>query len=240
MAFEQFLLRPRHIVEHYLHMLDKLLPNGDSWGVESSDTSQILYDSYGGDPVIEDVYTGEDEVVYDTYEGSKLGATTPFGIFLGVLAAEFVRVEERAFDLIRERVPGAATELLPEWYDQTVADEYEAALVGGDLDAQRALAHGKTFIEAQVTTAEWFVEYGSSLGYAITVNETPYFGVPFRVGTGRCGEPMSSWGAISYVEIYVPVPTLESLVSQAVLQGLFNRAKPAHVIIIWNLEEIPG
>lgn len=230
MAFEQFLKKPRYSAEQYLHMLRKLLPNGRPWGLFAGNTDDVIYDTFAQEEVIQDSYSSS-ELIYDTFEGVQNAASTPFGIWLSVLASEFERLEIRAYDLVREMVPGLSSEMLPEWYYLTVRDEYEAALVGDDINSQRVLAHGKIFDESQVTTANWFEDYGETLGFDLTVNESPYYATPFIVGIGRCGERLGSPGARSIVEI--TVNGSDPGANYELMQALFARAKPAHVFIVW-------
>lgn len=233
MAFEQFLKRPPFGTQDYLAMLRKLLPKGPIWGFFSAVTEGLVYDTTSQESAWFDCESGSDDItINDTVSSAEEWASTPLGIFLSVIASELERFNIRCYDLVREMVPGLAIEMLPEWYYITVRDEYEAALVGDSQTDQQVLAHGKIFDEAQAATADWFESYGETLGFDITVNENPQSATPFICGVGRCGaDRLGGRGAFSIIEITVndaqPWANLE------LMQALFDRVKPAHVVITW-------
>lgn len=232
MAFEQFLKRPPFTVSDFLHMLRKLLPKGEIWGFFSTDLGDVVYDTYSEEEMWYDCELGGSEItIIDTVTGGEVWASSPFGIFWSVIASELARLQQRGYDLVREMVPGLSTEMLPEWYYLTVRDEYEAALVGDDIQSQQALAQGKIFDEAQAATALWFESYGETLGFDITVNEAPESATPFIVGEGRCGERLGGRGSYSIVEI--TVNGSEPGANLDLMKNLFDRVKPAHVVIVW-------
>lgn len=246
MSFTEFLKRPLHTAENYLDMLRKLLPRGPLWGFFISSTEDAIQDTYADEPVYDDVISAADEdTINDTISGSFDYASSTLGKFLSVIAAELERFEQRAYDLQREYVPGLSVELLDEWFEQTVRDEYERALCGDDDDAKRRLAHGKIYNEAQPATAQFFIDYAATLGFVITVNENPTYSNPFimsseypnfskmGVATDPSAQPdvkrMGGRGAFSIVEMTV----VSGTGNIQLMQELFDKTKPAHVVIVW-------
>jgi uncharacterized protein YmfQ (DUF2313 family) len=232
MTFDRYRKRPPFSTGHFLHMLRKLLPKGSIWGYTSGALEDLVFDTYTDEALW---LNCPSDVGITTYQNNtnatQIWASSPFGIFWSVIASELKRLQDRAYDLVREMVPGLATEMLPEWYEITVRDAYEVALVGDDPDKKRALAHGKIFNEAQSATASWFEEYGATLGFDITVNETPQASSPFVCGVSRCGQRLGGRGSFSIVEI--TVNSAEPDANLELMQGLFDNAKPAHVVIVW-------
>lgn len=230
--FEQFLKRPPFDTSDYLAMLRKLLPKGPIWGYFATALDDIVYDTSAQEEQWIDSYTaGDPDTINDSILNGESWASSPFGIFWSVIASELERLCIRSYDLVKECVPGLSVEMLSEWYYITVRDEYEAALVGDDLDAQRALAHGKIFAESQAATAAWFESYGELLGFDITVDETPESSTPFIDGVSRCGQRLGGRGSFSIVEI--TVNSSQPGANLPLMQSLFDRVKPAHVVIVW-------
>lgn len=246
--FEQFEKRSRHDGIDYLKMIRKLLPPGSIWGFFVAGLEDVVYDSFGSDPEWEDDPASGTETNDDIGAGYSY-ASSILGRYLSVMGEELARLENRAYELVNESVPGLANELLPEWMERTIRDDTERELVEGNDDDKRALAHGKTYDEAKVANAEFFEDYAETLGFDVTVNETPSASIPFICnvsgvsGSSRCGSDpavtghavgpdshrMGGRGAFSIIEITVNSGTG----NLDLMKRLFDKAKPAHVVIVW-------
>ena len=230
--FDQFLQRPPFETSDYLAMIRKLLPKGQIWGYFATSLDDLVYDTASPGEQWDDAITASgDDTINDSILNGESWASSPFGVFWSVIASELERLSIRSYDLVRECIPGLSVEMLPDWYEITIRGEYEAALVGDDQDSQRALAHGKIFAESQAATAAWFEDYGELLGFDITVNEDPISSTPFIDGVSRCGQRLGGRGSFSIIEI--TVNSSEPGANLTLMQALFDRAKPAHVVIVW-------
>jgi uncharacterized protein YmfQ (DUF2313 family) len=237
--FEEFIKRAKHDWFDYLHMLRKLLPKGEIWGWHIFREGEVLYDTFDPYPKVNDSTSVTDRIL-DTIQTPTDLSSTELGLFCSVPASELARLEERAYDLISESVPGLSNEMLDEWYEQTVADASEQALVGDDDDSKRQLAHAKVFRASQTANAQYFIDYAETLGFTITVNENPQASNPFICGVSKMGlvadpvtgpdiHAMGGRGAFSVVEFTVTAGDG----NYELMQELFRKDKPAHVVIVW-------
>ena len=85
------------------------------------------------------------------------------------LATEFARVDGRAEELLVERDPRTATELLPEWERQLGLPD-ECSVLSATLTARRQAAHYKLTGVSGLDKAS-IVRAAADLGYTITVDD---------------------------------------------------------------------
>lgn len=241
--FEQYRKRRKHDELEYLHMLRKLLPKGKLFGFNIGTLDEVIYDTFdsGYDTINDD--DSSTDIINDSAGGSIDYASTTLGKFLSVIGAELARLEDRACDLLNESVPGLSVELTDEWYEQTLRDEVEEGLVADDDEYKKALAHGKIYNESQAATAQFFIDYADTLGFVILVNENPSASNPFICGVSKCGlvtpvggdvHRMGNRGAFSIVEMEITGPGNNGDGNVDLMKELFNKAKPAHVYILWT------
>lgn len=251
MTLSQYRQRSPYSFGHYLQMLRKLLPRGKPWGFFVREVSDVLYDHIedGSYTVINDSVDSEN-ILYDTILSSFEIASTLLGKYYSVFAEEFSKFATRVYDLVNESVPGLSNELLPEWVELMVANNDELQLIQGSEDDQRAFAHGKRYNEGRIVNAQFFVDYGVTLGFVLTVDEYPLSGSILSCSTsasdadcaisGVCGSAVDPTaqpyvygcgraGAFNVIEITI----VSGTGNLELMQNLFARAKPAHAVIVW-------
>jgi hypothetical protein len=240
MAFEEFLKRSPFSELDFLHLIRKCLFKGDIWGFHIKPDVDIIQDVYIEEEEIQDVISATAEnTIQDIIAGTFEVSNTNFGKMFSVIAMELKRLTDRAYDLLREFVPGLSNELLEEWLSITVADSTEIELIGDDIENKRALAQGKLYDEAKVTNAQFFIDYAETLGFTITVDGDANLNTPFICGYSRCdsngdypdlGHRCGGYGVFNIVEITV----LSGTGNFDLMKRLFDKAKPAHVLIVYK------
>jgi hypothetical protein len=209
--------------DEYLEQLRKLLPRGPIWGFIRKISVVVLQDVIGpagiqdvpGSAGIQDVINSPSKLL-----GSTLGS------FLSVIAAELNRMETSARDLMREMVTGLSVALLPEW----------EALAGitptGTTEQRQLVAHAYLWGGFQTTTKEFFINLALGLGFVVTIEEGSSETVDTRAGIARAGA--SRVGAVGGAgkAIYVTVVSGD-LANLDQLKIIFEKWKPAHLVIVW-------
>ena len=227
--FEEYRKQPLHNSLEYAHMLKKLFPKGKLWGFVLPSEDDVLFDSAGDYPIIEDDPSSVD-VINDSNVSLSDDKSSTLGKFCIVVGEELARFEIRCFNLVDESVPGLSVELIPEYKEQYVRDNLELSLIESDEDIAR-LAHGKEYNESVPFTKANAEAYGLTLGFTIDVNENSISSEPLICGIGKCGlQRCGGRSAFSIVEIDV----LAGTANYELMQELFEKSKPAHVLIVWN------
>ena len=226
--FEEYRKYPLHDSIEYAHMLRKLFPYGRLWGYLLPSEDDIIYDSYDHHIEWNDDPSSGTETL-DTNASQLEDKSSVLGKFMLVIGEELKRLEERAFALINESTAGLSVEMIDEYKEQYIRED-EEALITSDEDIAR-LAHGKEYNEATAFTAANAEAYGATLDFDITVNENPTSSYPAICGVAVCGnERCGGRGAFSIVEIIIN----DGDGNLELMQALFEKYKPAHVVIIWD------
>jgi uncharacterized protein YmfQ (DUF2313 family) len=160
-------------------------------------------------------------------------------LFYG-LADEFVRIHERAMQLIAEADPRTATESLSDW-ERLVGLPDDVQVVQSEVGARRADIIRKLALGGG-QSAKFFEELAAQFGYTATVRDLRRF----TAGRGRAGEQAWDEAAAFYFEVKSPdvVPLFfragQSSSGDAlrvyrndILEAVIRRAAPAHTHVIF-------
>lgn len=159
---------------------------------------------------------------------------------------ELNRLDRRTDDLIQERDPEESLELLDD-YERDLGLPDDCVTSTQTISERRSSAYLK-FIEEGGLHKQRYIDLASDFGWQISIDEF----TPFWVGLGRCGDSVGAQTNIFYwrVNVYIdPVSqqvyfrcgssqcgdALGSPLSIALMRCIFEKYKPAHTIIIWNL-----
>lgn len=181
----------------------------------------------------------------------RLWTFTPGGVLdklIEGIAGEFVRIDDRSEDLLRESDPRTTVELLDEWQAHVGLPGACGNLATTD-DEIRAQIVAK-LIQSGPQNKAFFVNLARSLGYDITVNDIYDF-MPFRAETGRAEEYLAEhedWIYTFLIKVntvnlrYFRAEThrAEDRLSEygdEVLECLVNEQKPAHTIALFEYPE---
>jgi uncharacterized protein YmfQ (DUF2313 family) len=154
------------------------------------------------------------------------------------IAAEFVRVHERALDLLREADPRAALELFSDWEVAFGLPDVCASDTDTRDERRKQLMH--KIVNGGGQSKAFFIEIAAVFGYSVTITDyrrfraglsrsgdrcygadwmtywevhaTDFAITRFRAGAGRAGDALAVWG-------------------NDVLECVINRAKPAHTSV---------
>lgn len=249
MTIEQYQKESPYSTLHYLQFLRKLLPRGRPWGFFSKEDENVLYDVvYTGQPdVIYDTHIGNPDLrIYDTVRSDFNLASTLLGKFLSVFAEELKIFTDSVYQLVNESIAGLSTALLPEWINETLDNNDEWDLIKDSTEDQRLFAQGKLYNEFQTVTIQFFIDYAALLGFTIIIDETPIeaqimtCSVSSITNAPACGietDPIAQpyvFGCGIYAYIGAMIITVTAGTGNyALMQNLFNRAKPAHVVLSW-------
>lgn len=164
---------------------------------------------------------------------------------LNSMAEEYARIEERAYDLIKESNPSTTFELLPDWErvfglpDECAPDETLTLQQRRQRILQLLTTRGgqnKAFYQTLASQFGFDVD-------VIEVSDQP----PFRAGYGRAGDRLTNglWRyafiiqapADSIVRFRAGISTAGErllLVQNSTLQCLIEKYKPAHAVAIFT------
>lgn len=159
--------------------------------------------------------------------------------FLEAISGEFMRVDTRVDDMLREAYPLTTSELLTDWERVTGLPE-ECEGLAETTQRRREAVHQKlSAIGGQ--SPGYYIDVAARLGYEITITEFSPFvagdsagdsawgddwayawqvNAPeetvsfFAAGEGSAGDPLASWG-------------------NQLLECVITRLKPAHTIVIF-------
>lgn len=215
----------------YLKGLKALLPQGWIWRFPMYLIREILQDiiSNGPDP-LQDIPADGSEVLQDVInEGGSFSSI--LGTLLSCFAAELLRLDNRANDLLRESSPGLSVELLPRWEKVAgLPDRCNQAVQ--TLEERQIQAHIKLRLAGEVTTTQFYINIAADLGFTIEI-DTEYYNTASVCGTAICGVSPCGDGfgvrsGVMLVKVLAGVGTLDAM------QCTFYRVQSAHFIIIWE------
>ncbi len=162
--------------------------------------------------------------------------------FLLTLMPTWVRLEQRASNLLVDAFPCSTTELLPEWMASLgLPDACSGPL--DTLQAQQAAVCAK-FTARGGASQDYFIDIAAALGFVITIQVF----APFYASRNRVGQRLFSTGWAYVWQVTLPRSSSaiffrtsvsrvgERLVSydSSVLECLFAQYKPAHTVVIFN------
>lgn len=178
---------------------------------------------------------------WDTSPGSEMGA------ILSGISKEFVRVDTRAADLLRERHPRTAVELLPEW-----EAHYGVPTIPGSTIEQRQIIVAWYHSHGGDIKMPHYAELAELFGYTATIAgyteamcewyccdddfwEEPW--LPASAGLAGAGDTLAAedrllpwiWEVtITAIPAVLPAPTIEELI---------NDLRPAHIHVNYRYPE---
>ncbi len=229
MAFENLIPRQKYGEREYLEQLKQLLPLGLVWGFLARAGVEIWQNVIPPGNQYQDTTTGS-AVVQGVVSRPGAIADTLFGRLLSCFAAELARVEQRVTGLRREEIPGLSVELLPEWENEAGLPDSCVATTATVEERQRSV-HARILGEYATITVGYLVDYATTLGFSILVEETTISSEPRIMGVARMGrQRMGGFGAFSVVVITV----LSGSGNLDQMKCIFSRIKPAHVVIVWQ------
>lgn len=143
---------------------------------------------------------------------------------LDAMAAELVRIDGRADDLLNEADPSTATELLTEWERIVQLPDHVQTALSGTL-AQRRLDVLRKLTLRGGQSRQFFIDMAAAFGYTVRIEEP----AQFRVGRNRCGDRLYGEGWLHYFFIWSTVFT----VGNTTLESVVGNAKPAHTEVLF-------
>ena len=168
---------------------------------------------------------------------------------LHALAEEFARVDARADVLIQESDPRTTFELLTDWERATGLPDPCLIDAGLGLGERRAEIEAKLVAQGGQTPA-YFTEVANRLGYDIEIEEIP-LSISGALVAG--GELSGAATDIYWWRVHVPLDVSTGFLAgnavagdelgyfrPAELECLFDRLKPAHTDIEYNLFALEG
>jgi hypothetical protein len=227
--FEQYSIDPIYDGDDYLKMLKGLLPRGFIWGWDNLDFPQLIQDVISGAIEWQDNKSTGTEI-QDTKDLTGSASGNLVGRYLSVIASELERLEIKSWQLLNESDPGVAIDLLPDW-ERVLGLPGNCVTVSQNITERQRAAHAKLFDEYKTSNEQFYIDYAATLGFTITIDETPAIAEPTISGVAICGRNRcgSGFGGNSVMEITITAGTG----NLAYLQCIFGEIKQAHVIILW-------
>ena len=178
----------------------------------------------------------------------KLWTFIPGGVLDSLItgiAQEFIRIDDRAADLIRESDPRTTVELLPDW-ERVMGLPGVCGNLAENDDERRNQVVAK-LIQAGPQNKAFFAALAQSLGYDVDVEDIFEF-LPFRAEMSRAEEYLAEhedWPHTFLIKVntvslrYFRAETHRAedrLVEfgDALLECLVNESKPAHSIALFE------
>jgi len=201
--FETHIIDKIYDDENYVTMLKGLLPRGFIWGWNVLDFPQLIQDVISSAPIWQDNKSTGTET-QDVIELPSEASGNLLGRYLSVIANELERLEKKAWELLAESDPGVAIDLLPDWERVLGLPGACIDVVQNITDRQRA-AHAKLFDEFLTSKMQFYIDYAATLGFTITIDETPAIAEPCISGIAICGRHRcgAGLGGHSVMEITV-------------------------------------
>lgn len=138
---------------------------------------------------------------------------------------ELARIDGRGIDLVEESDPRTTDELLPDWERFAGLPDPCAPVPVTKADRRLALEARLTAVGGQ--SKAYFIARAAAMGIVVTITIWP-FGLPFRMGTSRIGQPLNGTAAIYHWLVDGPAAT--SADDRERLICLFDRLEPSHTI----------
>lgn len=164
---------------------------------------------------------------------------TTLDALLDAMAAELVRIDDRADDLIDEAIPSTTSELLADWErvaglpDPCVADQVQNR-------AQRRAALVSKLASRGGQSAAYFIAVAAALGFEVTITEFR----PFRAGMSYAGDALTNGDWVFTWRVNAPTVTISEFKAgqntvgdplrswgNDLLECRLGHNKPAHTIL---------
>lgn len=152
------------------------------------------------------------------------------------MASEPKLEHNRFVDLVLEADPRTADELLDEWIEawglpspcgtMPTTEEGKRAMLAAKVAAQGGQSRAYFIAVVYAALDPSYRESGLEW---VTIEERPY-GVPFRVGLSRVGDPLNGEASMHYWVLHLPTPESGSPTAE-VIECLIGHWKPAHTAV---------
>lgn len=235
--FPELLQRPLFSEIDYLSMLRKLLPRGPIWGWDQNDsTAEVLQVvKMPAENPLQNQPTGfAAEILQDIPYIPRPTTDQPFRHLMSCLAAELARVEDAAWSLFNESIPGLSTELLPDHERVLGLPDRCTISVFSDMDTRRRVAHAKMYGENQDTTEQFFIDYADTLGFSVWLEEGSRYSEASICGVAKTGRNRTAGRNMQALIVVHITAGPHDPAQLAALQCIFLKVKPAHVYILWS------
>ena len=226
--YEQYKFRKRHDESDYVRMMPGLLPKGVIWGIHAVQYAVEWVDTITSTDTVQDVVSGGEDIQdvssASGWSGGKLG------LLLSCFASELARIESDAWDVLNGTDPGVTTNsYLIDW-ERNLGLPDDCAGVSPTLEERQINAHSKLYGGYVTTTLQAYIDYAASLGYTITIDESPDEYQPRLIGQARMGvERIGGLGGYLIMEITVTAGTG----TMDFFECKMNSFKPAHAILTY-------
>jgi uncharacterized protein YmfQ (DUF2313 family) len=232
--FESLKTRAKYLTFNYASMLRHLLPLGKIWDYTQAGSGDYIQDTMldSQPTVYQDVeFVAQPDVLQDVPgEARGEGSDTWFGNFFFVLAGEFAYIENRAFYLAQEAVPGLSIDLLEDHEYEAGIDHCSRSIAIPSIPERQLEVHAKLRGQHQKITNAYLVEYGAAFNLVITVEDGVFDNTDARCGVARCGDARcGSKGDYNGVII----TAISGVGNFEQLQCAINELKQAHLIFTY-------
>jgi len=178
-----------------------------------------------------------------------MASNSTLGLLLSCFAGELKRLETDVVKVLNNAIPGLSEELLPEWEEDLGLPE-DCFPPDQTLKERQDAVHAKYTANYAGLTEQFFIDLAYSLGATIAIRYGGEIGTPFRangpvdIEETRVGPftPASNpagrvWSvarlSVWIVDIRDDQPNIETI------QCLFNKLKPAHTVVEFNIFPAP-
>ncbi|MCP4147919.1 MAG: DUF2313 domain-containing protein [bacterium] len=148
------------------------------------------------------------------------------GKLLLSLAKPFVRIEEKANQVVKESLYNFTEELI---------EEHETEYAFSKAQQEKTIENRKKDLLAQKAAIgachkQYFVDIAAALGFEIEIEEYR----PFWVGIGKVGEPLGGQSVLFNWKVWVKIPAGgdDDILS---LQTIYTKVKPAHTAVHYGI-----
>lgn len=228
----------------YTKALRRLLPTGTIWGFITGTNSSLWQDNIlGNAPEYQDNVTGapifQDNIPEDTMTAI---ASTKLGILMSCFGRELQGFQTSWYNLYTQSIPGLSTDLLPDWERNLgLPDKCTINPSAISLEERQCVAHLKYYSDQTIGMSKpFYIDYATSLGYTITIDEQITASKPFVVAPvgvdvlnsgSRVGNRLNSTTPVYTTFTITAGPN--DLNQIARLQCRIGKLQPAHTRITW-------
>lgn len=226
--YEKYKFPIMHDESDYINMMGGLLPKGVIWGLGKISYARQWIDTIWSADVKQDTISSGTEINDTTAGGSWTGGT--LAMLYSVFGSELSRIEEDAWDVLNGTDPGITTgEYLADW-ERNLGLPDTCSATAPTVEERQISAHVKLFGGYVTTTLQEYEDYAESLGYTITIDESPDEYQPRLMGLARMGlERMGGLGGYLIMEITVT----DGDGTMEFFECKMNDFKPAHAILTY-------
>lgn len=213
----------------YARMMPGLLPKGIIWGVQALSFAAQWLDTYTSTDIKTDtIATG---TAYQDVTDSSEWSGGKFGLLLSVIGSELSRIEADAWDVLNGTDPGVTTgSFLADW-ERNLRLPDSCAEAAMTVEERQLEAHTKKFSEYVTTTVQSYINFAASLGYTVTVDESPDEYQPRLIGQARVGRERLG-GLSGYLIMGITITAGDGTAN--FLECKMNKFKPAHAILLYT------